>query len=285
MIFGASGILGSAFLSKFSSSNYNRHRIFAFDHSKADITNPAHIGPLMEYVRPSVVINCAALNDEDLCQDAKTGAFLVNARGPRFLAEACHSYGAKLVHFSSPTVFDGEKATPYSENDCTRPVNIHGQSKISGEAAIAEVLNDHLIIRPGWIFHYEGANCVDTWVARAERQEDVAVLENHYGSPSFAPDIVEGVIELISRDARGVFHVANMDAASEESFCEAVLSLAHLRSNILTVSQKSQKWLKAPTPKYTVLSTKRYSVVTGKPMRPWIDALKHCLFSMNHYRP
>lgn len=284
MILGSDGILGNAFVTKLNATS-SSYRLFYFDHKKTDITDPSHINPLMEYIRPTAVINCAALNDEDLCQDAKAGAFLVNSRGPKNIAEACKKYGAKMIHFSSPTVFDGQRCIPYTERHATCPVNILGQSKVSGEESIREACDDYLIIRPGWVFSYQAPSCVPTWISQAEREEEIAVLDDHHGSPTYAPDLVEATIDLITRDGKGVFHFANSDAASRFTFLEATLALADIKAKITTVNPDSQKIFKAPTPRYTVLSTKKYSQFVCKETRPWLDALKHCLFNMQRYRP
>lgn len=284
LIFGSGGILGEAFLDKLNGPVY-QYRVFPFDHQKADITDPAHIQPLMEYIRPSVVINCAAVNDEDLCQEAKAGAFSVNSRGPQILAEACKKYGAKLVHFSSCEVFDGKNCTPYSERHSTKPVNILGQSKVSGEQAIKDGLDDHLIIRPGWVFSYESPSCIPSWIAAAERNDEIAVLDDTIGSPTYTVDLVDATMDLLAMDAKGIFHVANGDAASRQSFVEATLTLASLKTNVIAVSPDTQKFFKAPIPKYSVLSTQKYCKTAAKSIRPWIDALKHCLFNMHRYKP
>lgn len=284
LIFGSGGVLGEAFLDKLSGPVY-AYRVFPFDHQKADITDAAHIQPLMEYIRPSVVINCAAVNDEDICQEAKAGAFSVHSRGPQILAESCKKYNAKLVHFSSCEVFDGKSCTPYSERHSAKPINILGQSKVSGELAIKEACDDHLIIRPGMVFSYESPSCIPSWIAAAERGEEIAVLDDTIVSPTYTVDLVDATMDLLAMDAKGIFHIANGDAASRQSFAEATLSLAGLRAKVLSVNPESQKFFKAPIPKYSVLSTKKYSLTTAKSIRPWLDALKHCLFNMHRYKP
>lgn len=288
MIFGAGGILGNAFLTKLGNSGFGNglsYRIFAFEHSRADITDPNHINPIMEYVRPSVVINCAAINDEDLCQEAKSGSFAVNAKGPQLLAESCKKFGAKFIHFSSASVFDGEHCNPYSERHTTKPVNILGQSKLSGEIAIKENADDYLIIRPGWVFSYENPSCIPTWISQAERNEEIAVIDDYYGSPTYVVDLVDATMDLITHDAKGIFHIANSEAASRQSFLEATLELSQLKTRVVAVKAESQKGFKAPVPKYTVLSSKKFSQLANRPMRSWVDALKHCLFNMHRYKP
>lgn len=283
MIFGSGGLLGKAFMRKIIATSTD-YRLFNFEHIQADITDQNHINPLMEYVRPTIVINCAALNDEDLCQDAKAGAFNVNAKGPSILAEACEKYGAKLVHFSSASVFDGKRHTPYSEKNLIKPVNILGESKASGEEAISNITSNYLIIRPGWVFSYDTPSCITTWIELAEKEEEIAVLDEHIGSPTYDVDLVDATLELLARDAKGIFHIANSDAATKYRFVESTLALSDLRSKVITVP-KTQTFFKAPIPKYTVLSTKKYNQLVGKELRPWMEALKHCLFYMQRYNP
>ena len=284
MIFGCEGILGSAFYTKLSATS-STYRVFNFNHKMADITDQTHVNQLLEYIRPTAVINCAAVNDEDICQDAKAGAFSVNSRGPKNIAEACKKYGAKMVHFSSASVFNGHHCLPYSESHDAVPVNILGQSKISGEEAIKESCEDHLIIRPGWVFSFQSPSCIPFWINQAERSETISVLDDTHGSPTYVIDIVDATIDLLSHDAKGVFHFANSDAASRQSFAEAVLSLSKLKTKIVAVKPESQTFFKAPVPRYTVLSTKKYSQLVNKETRSWVDALKHCLFNMQRYKP
>lgn len=284
MVFGAEGILGEAFLSKLNGM-ISSNRIFDFAHLEADITDANQINPIMEYVRPSIVINCAAVNDEDICQEAKQGAFQVNGRGPEILAEACKKYGSKLIHFSSPMVFDGIHMLPYTERHSCRPTNILGQSKVAGEQAIKEIMDDYLIIRPGWVFSYRDPSCVATWISQAERGEDIAVLDMQSGSPTYVVDLVEAALDLVYHDARGIYHFANADAATRQSFAEAVLGITQIKAKVVSVSPDTQRFFKAPMPQYTVLSTKKYRQCVNKEIRSWLDALKHCLFNMRRYKP
>ena len=284
MIFGSEGILGSSFVGKLSTMPSSTYRLFHFSHKKADITNDADVNPLMEYIRPSVVINCAAINDEDLCQDAKQGAFNVNYKGPQILAEACKKYGSKLVHFSSATVFDGNGLTPYSEQHRPKPVNIHGQSKFSWEQAIEKTIDNFLIIRPGWVFSNQSPSFVPGWIEQVEHDE-VSVLDDHVGSPTYAIDLIDATMDLLEKDAKGIFHFSNENAATRQAMAEVVMDLTGLKRKISVLKPESQKFFKAPTPKYTVLSTKKYKQLTGKTPRQWQDALKHCLFIMHKYRP
>lgn len=283
LVLGSAGILGNAFLNRLDAMS-SSYRVFEFIHEKVDITEPGEVNPVIEYIRPTVVINCAAINNEDFCQEAKSGAFRVNSKGPQVLAESCDKYGAKLVHFSSAHVFDGSRCTPYTERIKTNPINILGQSKISGEEAIKKTTDNYLIVRPGWVFSAD-YSWVTEWIAAAERDEPIAVIEDEIGSPVYAPDLVDATLDLLAREAKGLFHVSNSNAATRAQVLEATLELSNIKTKVERVTLESQKLFKAPLPRYTCLSNKKYNQFVGKEIRSWTDALKHCLFTMQKYRP
>jgi len=283
-VFGKNGLLGDAFFEKISSTA-PLYKLYAFDHARADISNRTHVAPIFNYIKPTVVINCAAINDVDLCEDAQAGAMTVNAVGPEILAEECEKVGAKLVHISACTVFDGNRTSPYTEKCAAKPINAHGLSKLEGEKGIFGASKDHLIIRPGWCFHYEGDNIVTDWVSRADRRLNIPVHSDCHGSPTYVPDLIDATLALIEVDATGVFHVANSTAATFESFADAVVSLTGGGSKVVGAPKQLEGWSKAPFPKYNVLSTTKYSKETGARMRPWSAALKECLFKMHRFNP
>lgn len=283
ILFGKGGLVGNAFASRLGDT-VAPYRLFCFDRPKADISNKAHVSPLFKFIKPTIVINCAAVNDIEMCEEARTGAFTVNSVGPEVLAAECKKHGAKLVHISACTVFDGKRSSPYGERCATAPLNVHGQSKLEGERAAARAWTDILTIRPGWAFNYEGSNPVTEWIALADRNKRIVVPGGHHGSPTYLPDMVDAVLDLINKDAKGVYHIANGEAASWESFAAAVVTLSGARTGVVPAPGEL-KTFRAPMPRHSVLSTRKYSTLTGKKMRPWLEALKECLFEMHRYKP
>jgi dTDP-4-dehydrorhamnose reductase len=283
-MFGVGGIIGNSMYLKLSAMVPST-RLFAFDHPRADISNPAHIAPLVNYIKPTVIVNCAGINDLELCEDNKDGAIMANTVGPRVLAAECAKRGIKLIHFSSPHVFDGKAVTPYTEKSRPSPVNAHGRSKLDGELAIIKSTDNFLIIRPGWVFGEDGESCITDWIAKAERGLNVPVMEDLHGSPTHAGDMVNATIDLMEGNKTGIFHVCNAEAATYESFARETMAISQLKDTVTPSSAKLRRWYKAPRGRRLVLSSKKYSIATGKPMRPWKDALRECLFNMHHYRP
>jgi len=283
MVLGSGGVLGETFLYKLSDLT---PRLFAFTHEQADITNATYINSLIDYIRPTVLLNCAAVSDEDICQDAKTGAFNVNAKGPQILAEACKKYRTKLVHFSSVSVFNGETNVPYKETDKPNPINVYGESKLGGEEAIKSILDDYLIIRPGFLFSFFNDSPIVNWLKLMEEDEAIPVLNEHMVSPTYLLDLIEYSLELIDKNAKGIFHICNSDYATRKTFVETMLSLSGMSGRTVTVKNDHiQKFFKAPVPKYAVLNNKKYQDYMEKGIRSWTDALKHCLFTMELYSP
>lgn len=282
-LFGCKGLIGTGFFSKLCEVIPD-FRIFSFDHAHVDVSNKRQVKEILDFIRPTVVVNAAGVSSPELCQQAVVGAYEANAVAPKCLAEVCSEIKAKLVHFSSYMVFNGRRFAPYTERCRPNPVNEVGRSKLSGEHEIRKAWSNHLIIRPGWAFSSEGPNPVPDWVDRMDKGLSIIVPPNIHGSPVFVPDLVDAVIELIDRDAKGTFHIANSNAATWESFAEAVLVLTKGKANVRCMSPLVQSKL-APIPRYSVMSCKKYTSTTSLEIRPWPSALKQCLFQMERYKP
>jgi dTDP-4-dehydrorhamnose reductase len=284
VLFGIGGLLGDAFYARLCEKVPN-HRIFAFDHLRVDISNRAHVAPMLSYILPTAVINCAALNDPDMCEDAKEGAFYANAVGPRILAEECCKVKARLLHLSSCSVFSGTSGKPYSETDETAPLGTHGNSKLEGEKAVLKAFPDSLVVRPGWCFHYEGNNFLTDWIARAERGLSITVPRDCQGSPTYVLDLVDASLCLMDKDASGIFHFANSGTATWSLLAETVGSLAKTNVKVVPMSTEMKSLFKSPVQRYATLSTEKYVGLAGKKPRSWETALRNCLFQMNRYKP
>lgn len=283
VILGYNGLLGNAFYQKLSGHIVD-YRVLCFEHSHVDISYKSQVREILSYIRPTVVINCAGISSVYICEKERSEAFEANSVGPKILAEECKRIQAKLVHFSSCQVFSGNKNICHTERQNTVPVNFLGKSKLEGEKAIQLTLKDHLIIRPGWMFNYEGPNFLVDWLDRLDRGLTISVPDDVYGSPSFVLDVVRWTFELINRDAKGVFHVANSESATWESLAKTVCDLANKKRSIEVIG--GLKLMNVPLgPKYSVLSCHKLQVATGQAVRPWTTALKQCLFHAGRFKP
>jgi dTDP-4-dehydrorhamnose reductase len=169
-------------------------------------------------------VNAAAYTAVDKAEDDKESAFAINRDGAGFVAAAAEAAGAPVIHLSTDYVFDGRKETPYLETDPTNPLNVYGESKLAGEIAVASCSSNHVILRTSWVCSPIGHNFVKTMLRLACDRDEVAVVDDQWGSPTFAADLAAAIIsigdKLASTDDRsrfcGIYHASS---AGETTWC------------------------------------------------------------------
>lgn len=205
LITGAGGQLGSALQTVLSD-----REVVALTRAELDITDFDDVRSAVAAYRPNVVINCAAYTAVDLAESDEAGAFKLNADGPRNLAEITAELNIALVQVSTDYVFDGTGNRPYHENDQTNPQSVYGRSKLAGEQFVASLNPRHFIARTAWLYHHEPANAKNfpkTMLAQSHRAS-VKVVNDQYGSPTYAPHLAEAIARLIETQSYGVYHLA-----------------------------------------------------------------------------
>ena len=169
-------------------------------HRELDICNSVAIDASFRLIKPDVVINCAAYNAVDNAESDSEGAFKANFEGPKLLAERCKRDGARLVHISSDFVFSGEKHSPYNEQDTPSPLSVYGNSKLAGELAVRQVLGEQAyIIRTSWLYSCQGDNFVHTMQKLFAAKEQLSVIADQYGTPSWAEALAVIIFKLIKQ--------------------------------------------------------------------------------------
>ena len=252
LILGASGMLGTDLCRVFPDA-------VKLTHDDIDIADREQVIETIKRIAPDVVINAAAYTDVDGCEDNRELAFDVNGRAPGYIAEGCSLVGAKLVHFSTDYVFAGSKEE-YVESDITGPINVYGESKLLGERNIIENMNDHRIIRTSWLFGHHGGNFVDTMLRLSGEMNEVMVVDDQFGKPTFTADLAYKIVEIIGFEP-GIYHITNEGVCSWYEFASAVIS------NVVPCN--SDEFVrKAKRPTYSVLVNTKTT-----PMRHWKDAL------------
>ena len=198
--------------------------VVAHDRSGLDITNRADVLDAVAAAAPDAVVNLAAWNAVDRAETEEDAAHGVNAIAVRHLAEACDRTGARLCHVSTDYVFDGTKATPYSEWDRTNPESAYGRSKEAGEQ---EVPDNGMVVRTSWVCGAQGANLVKTVLAlAAEPERQLAFVTDQVGCPTMAGDLAATLVQLVSEGHRGTFHATNGGPVSWYEFVQEILVLA-----------------------------------------------------------
>jgi dTDP-4-dehydrorhamnose reductase len=250
MITGAHGQLGRALQTVLAGK-----QLVALGHRDLDITQAERVVRAIEQHEPDLVINAAAFNDVDGAEDLRTEAFQLNAAGPRHLAIATQAHGITLVHVSTDYVFDGQARTPYHELALPRPISVYGASKLAGEAAVALHNPRHFVIRTAWLYHTEGQNFPKRMLALAARPT-VNVVNDRFGSPTYAPHLAEAIAGLINSDHYGTYHLAGCGSASWFDLTELLFKQLGITTTVKPVSGASFKQ-RARRPDYSVLTTVR----------------------------
>jgi dTDP-4-dehydrorhamnose reductase len=248
-----------------------------------DVRDAAAVSRMVRESRPAVVVNATACNDVDGAESDLVEPLDVNAAGPWHLARACRDGAALLVHFSSDYVFDGASRRPYVEDDCARPVNAYGISKLAGELLVAASGCEHLLVRTSGLIgaggsRVKGGSFVHRILEKARAGTPLRVVGDQVFSPTYAPDLARAVLALIESGARGLFHVTNEGSCTWHGLAVAAVEAAGLRVGVEEISSDD---LGAPArrPRYSVLSNARYLSLGLPPLRPWQQALRELVAS------
>lgn len=223
--------------------------------------------------KPAVVINCAGYTDVDKAEREPELAMAVNARGAGILAEACLEAGSHLVHISSDYIFNGKRKSPYREGDQPDPIGAYGKSKLEGEKLVARIKPDALIVRSAWIFGPGRPGFVDKVIAKAQKGEQVSVVTDEVGSPTYSRDLAETLLELAFKRVKGLLHVVNRGQASRYELARQALRLYGLDPELVLAAGKTELNTPAERPGYSVLDSRRLQRITGRTMPSWLDAL------------
>jgi dTDP-4-dehydrorhamnose reductase len=274
LIIGANGMLGKDLVQVFSDSSID---FIGLGKADLDITDPEATESKILKTNPSVVVLSAAYTLVDNCEDQKELANSINGNGTKNVALACKKFGARLLYVSTDYVFDGSKDSSYIEEDPTNPINVYGQSKLLGEKYIQEILNDYLIIRTSWLFGLGGKNFVESILNRGRKGENLKVVNDQFGSPTYTGDLAAAILKLVQNGVKGIINISNSGECSWQEFAAAIYSGVGLDESKVAPISTAEFGAKAPRPKNSRLSSERFEKVAGYRLRDWKEALKNYL--------
>ena len=250
-----------------------------------DLERLETIAPAVQAARPDVVVSAAAYTAVDQAEREPERARLANALAPGVLAEAAARMGAPILHLSTDYVFDGIKADPYVETDPTGPRTVYGATKLEGEQAVAAANPRHVILRTAWVYAPTGKNFVRTMLRLAESRDEVGVVSDQHGCPSYAPDLAQGVLSVAAallggEGGYGVYHMAGREEASWAEFAQAIFERSGERGGpsarvrpIATADYPTP----ARRPANSRLNGRKLQEAFGVDVPGWRDALPRCL--------
>jgi dTDP-4-dehydrorhamnose reductase len=276
LIVGAGGRLGAALMREY----HGEHDVAGFNHAQLDLSSFDKIREKLGGTDFDVLINAAAFTNVDLCEQQPDRAFRINAEAPRVLAEICGEKNAKLIHFSTDYVFDGEKRAPYTEEDEANPISVYGESKLAGEKNVLATGDQHLVVRVSWVFGPDRPSFIDGMIKRAQESETVDAITDKFSTPTYTHDVAKMLSQFFDSDVEGgILHFANAGRCSWQEYAQWALDCcdkAGLSLKAKTVGACRLKdmanWI-ARRPVYSVLSTAKYTQLTGVSPRTWREAV------------
>jgi len=268
------------------------HEVLAWDVDELDITDAAAVDRTLAASGADAVINAAAYTAVDRAEQEPTLAFAVNHDGPVHLATACARLNIPLLHISTDYVFDGTKTNPYTEDDPAAPLGVYGQSKWEGDEAVRRLLPRHQILRVSWVFGIHGHNFVKTILRLAREREELRVVADQHGCPTYAGDIADVLLELAGRvgeidanDTWGVYHYCGEPATTWHGFASAIVERARLdeKLKVRTVTPITTADYPTPAarPANSVLDCARLTARFGIHPALWREGLATLLFALH----
>jgi dTDP-4-dehydrorhamnose reductase len=288
-VIGSAGRLGAALVREYR----DKYDVAGFNHAQLDLSNLDDVRETLRATNFDVLINAAAFTNVDLCETERDRAFLINAEVPSVLAKICNYRNAKLIHFSTDYVFDGEKRAPYTERDEANPISVYGASKLAGEENVLAADSRHLVMRVSWVFGPDRPSFVDGIIKRAQENEEVDAIADKFSTPTYTLDIAQMVGRILNAWSRrapapdgleagrlhGILHFSNTGECTWQEYAQWALDRcqdAGFPLEAKTVGASKLKdmtnWV-ARRPVYSVLSTTKYTNVTGVPPRTWREAV------------
>lgn len=257
--------------------------VVACDRTTLDLGDPGRIVDVVRESAPHAIVNAAAYTAVDLAERERDRAFAINADAPRILAEEAKRANAILVHYSTDYVFDGAATTPYDESAATRPLNVYGESKLAGEAAIAASGAASLVLRTSWVYGRRGQNFLVTMQKLAASRTEINVVDDQIGVPNWTRWLARTTATLLDQDLAwlaeraGLYHLCALGRASWFDFAREILrDQPNVQVSPIATSQYPTP---ARRPAYGVLDATRFARTFGIVLPDWQTLLHGCLQS------
>jgi len=277
LVTGGNGQLASAI--KKASENQKDNTFVFVDSNVLDITNPENCDSVFNKLKPDFCINTAAYTAVDKAETETELASKVNVLGVKNLAESCKKNNTTLIHISTDFVFDGEKNTPYTENEKPNPESIYGQTKLEGEEELATILKKYYIIRTSWVYSEFGNNFYKTMLRLATERDSLNVVNDQIGTPTNANCLAQAIIELIIAETKlsnskyGTYHFSNEGSCSWYDFAHKIFELNNIKIQLNPIPTSAYP-TPAIRPKYSVLDKTKIKNTFGIEIKSWQEALK-----------
>lgn len=238
IVTGAKGQLGTDVTAQLEKCG---HSVVAADLAELDITDSSAVEAFFEKEKPDAVIHCAAYTNVDGAEADREICRKINAHGTENIALACKSHGAKLLYTSTDYVFDGQGAEAFETDSETAPCNYYGETKLMGENAVRKICDKYFIVRISWVFGKNGKNFVKTMLRLSEERDEITVVSDQIGSPTYTPDLAALFCRMIETDKYGIYHATNENYCSWAEFAAEIMRLSGAKTKIIPIPSSEYK--------------------------------------------
>lgn len=251
------------------------------DKEEFDITDLAAVRSYFEENQPTALVHCAAYTAVDKAEDELEICRKVNAEGVRNLAIVCKEMDIKMLYISTDYVFPGTGENFYEVDDVTGPLSQYGKTKLEGEEAVKELLEKYFIVRISWVFGKNGANFVKTMLRLGKEREELTVVADQIGSPTYTKDLAPLLCDMIVSEKYGIYHATNEGTCSWAEFAKEIFRQAELNVKVNEVTTEEYGISKAARPKNSRMSKESLTKAGFSRLPDWKDALGRYLEELN----
>lgn len=273
LVTGANGQLGQSV--QFIASHFPEIQFVFCSSSDLDISNAENCQSVFSKVKPDYCINAAAYTAVDKSESEPEKAYLINVTGAKNLAEVCKEYSTVLLHVSTDFVFDGNKTSPYTEEDITNPTGIYGQTKLDGEKAVQATFDNYFIVRTSWVYSQFGNNFMKTMLRLASERDTLSVVSDQIGTPTNAVDLANALVHMIlsNKKAFGIYNFSNEGQCSWFDFAKEIFEINNINIDLKPIPTSSYP-TPAKRPAYSVLNKAKIKNAFGIKIKNWEESLK-----------
>lgn len=276
LVTGCNGQLGSEI--QLLEKNYPQHRYFNTDVNELDITDHEAVDNFVDANRIDGIVNCAAYTAVDKAESNQKLCTALNTEAPAYLAIAVEKRGGWLIQVSTDYVFNGTKHTPYVETDTPCPDSVYGSTKLAGELGVSKLCKRTMIIRTAWLYSTFGNNFVKTMIRLGQERDELGVIFDQIGTPTYARDLAKAIMIAIERGVvPGVYHFSDEGVCSWYDFTKAIHRLAGIKTCNVKPLHTDEYPTAATRPAYSVLDKTKIKTTYGIVIPHWEESLEECV--------
>ena len=281
LVTGSNGQLGNEI--RVLAEDYTDFEFYYTDINELDITDQLEVDAFCLVNRPQVIINCAAYTAVDKAESDESTTFLINSTAVETLSKSAARIGALMVHISTDYVFDGKTCSPYSETDQTNPQSVYGRSKLAGEEAVRKFAGKGIILRTSWLYSAFGNNFVKTMIKYGTEKEELNVVCDQIGTPTYARDLAKAILDIIPlaciQKGINLFHYSNEGVASWYDFAHTIITFSGINCEVKPIQTKDYP-AHAVRPCFSVLNKAKIKKTFNITIPNWSESVQDCILRL-----